>query len=39
MPGVQIYWDVTSTLNPGDYMVEIFDDSFRLGSFRTTFKK
>lgn len=30
--GVKIYWDVTATLNPGSYRVELFADNYRLTS-------
>ncbi len=39
MPGVQIYWTVNTTLNAGEYTVELFDDSFRLASKHFTFNK
>lgn len=29
---VTIYWDVNTTLTPGDYKVEVFADGYRLGS-------
>jgi len=28
--GLRIYWDVNTTLTPGDYTVELFADNFRL---------
>lgn len=37
--GVEIYWDVTSTLNPGSYTVELFCDNFRLASRQFEMKK
>ena len=37
--GVTIYWDVNTTLTPGDYIVELFADNFRLSSRRFTLKK
>lgn len=37
--GVEIYWDVTSTLNPGTYTVELFCDNFRLASRQFEMKK
>lgn len=37
--GVEIYWDVTSTLNPGPYTVELFCDNFRLASRQFEMKK
>lgn len=37
--GIQIYWDVDTTLNPGDYTVELFADNFRLISRHFTLKK
>lgn len=37
--GVEIYWDVTSTLNPGMYTVELFCDNFRLASCQFEMKK
>ena len=36
--GVKIYWDVNTTLNPGDYKVEIFADNYRLASRSFTMK-
>ena len=38
-PGVTIYWDVNTTLNPGDYTVELFTDGYRLISRRFTLTK
>ena len=32
IPGVAIYWDVNTTLNPGEYTVELFADTYRLAS-------
>lgn len=37
--GVTIYWDVNTTLNPGEYTVELFADNFRLASRKFTMKK
>lgn len=37
--GIKIYWDVNTTLNPGDYTVELFADNFRLTSRHFTLKK
>ncbi|MDE6483995.1 MAG: hypothetical protein K2L14_01180 [Duncaniella sp.] len=39
IPGVTIYWDVNTTLNPGDYTVELFTDGYRLVSRHFTLKK
>ncbi|MDE6248571.1 MAG: hypothetical protein K2M29_02540 [Paramuribaculum sp.] len=39
MSGVKIYWDVTTTLTPGDYTVELFADNYRLTSRHFQFKK
>ena len=39
IPGVTMYWDVKTTLNPGDYTVELFADNYRLTSRRFTLKK
>lgn len=36
---VDIYWDVNTTLIPGDYTVEIFCDGYRLASKHFTMKK
>lgn len=36
---VTIYYDVTTTLNPGQYRVELFADNYRLGSKTFTMKK
>ncbi len=36
---VSIYWDVNTTLTPGDYTVEIFCDGNRLASRHFTLKK
>lgn len=30
--GITIFWDVNTALNPGDYMVELFADNYRLAS-------
>lgn len=32
VPNVTIYWNVTSPLSEGEYRVEVFADSYRLGS-------
>ena len=37
--GITIYWDVNTTLNPGEYTVELFADNFRLTSRKFTLKK
>lgn len=37
--GLRIYWDVNTTLTPGDYTVELFADNFRLISRRFTLRK
>ncbi len=37
--GIHIYWDVNTTLTPGDYLVELFADNFRLASRRFTLRK
>lgn len=37
--GVTVYWDVNTTLTPGDYTVELFTDGYRLTSRRFTLKK
>lgn len=39
MAGIKIYWDVNTTLTPGDYTVELFADNFRLISRHFTLKK
>ena len=39
IPDVTIYWDVNTTLTPGDYTVELFADNFRLASRKFTLKK
>ncbi len=39
MTGVTIYWDVNTTLTPGDYTVELFADNFRIASNHFTLKK
>lgn len=36
---VTMYWNVTSTLTPGDYLVEVFCDGYRLASSRIGLKK
>lgn len=36
---VSIYWDVNTSLTPGDYTVEVFCDGSRVGSTRATLKK
>lgn len=38
MSGVTIYWDVNTTLTPGDYTVELFCDNYRLVSRKFTLK-
>lgn len=37
--GIPIYWDVTGTLTPGDYTVELFTDGYRLTTKNFTLKK
>lgn len=37
--GIHIYWDVNTTLTPGDYTVELFTDGYRLASRHFTLKK
>lgn len=37
--GITIYWDVNTALNPGEYLVELFTDGYRLTSRRYTMKK
>ena len=37
--GIQMYWDVNATLNPGEYTVELFADNYRLASKKFTMKK
>lgn len=37
--GLKIYWDVNTTLTPGDYTVELFTDGYRLTSRHFTLKK
>lgn len=37
--GIKIYWDVNTTLNPGDYTVELFADNYRLTSRHFTLSK
>lgn len=39
LSGITIYWDVNTTLTPGDYTVELFTDGYRLTSRRFTLKK
>lgn len=36
---VTVYWDVNTTLNPGDYTVEVFCDGYRLASRHFTMSK
>ena len=36
---VSVYWDVNTTLSPGDYTVEVFADGYRLASRHFTMKK
>ena len=36
---VSVYWDVNTTLTPGDYTVEVFSDGNRLASRHFTMKK
>lgn len=37
--GIHIYWDVNTTLTPGDYTVELFADNYRLTSRHFQLKK
>lgn len=37
--GITVYWDVNTTLTPGEYTVELFCDNYRLVSKRITLKK
>ncbi|MCM1354814.1 MAG: hypothetical protein NC212_00230 [Staphylococcus sp.] len=37
--GLKVYWDVNTTLTPGDYTVELFTDGYRLTSRHFTLKK
>ncbi len=37
--GIRIYWDVNTTLTPGNYTVELFTDGYRLTSRTFTLKK
>lgn len=39
IPNVAIYWDVNTTLSPGDYTVELFTDGYRLCSRQFLMKK
>lgn len=39
LPGVKIYWDVTTALTPGEYTVDLFTDNYRIASRRFTMKK
>lgn len=36
---VSVYWDVNTTLTPGEYTVEVFADGYRLASRKFTMKK
>lgn len=36
---IKIYWDVNVALSPGEYMVELFADNYRLTSKKFTLKK
>lgn len=36
---VSVFWNVNTTLTPGDYTVEVFADGYRLGSGRFNMKK
>ncbi|MBR6639971.1 MAG: hypothetical protein IKL35_06390 [Muribaculaceae bacterium] len=36
---IKIYWDVNTVLNPGEYLVELFAENYRLASRRFTLKK
>lgn len=35
---IKIYWDVNTVLNPGEYLVELFADDYRLASKKFTLK-
>lgn len=37
--GITMYWEVNTTLTPGDYTVELFADNYRLASRKFTMKK
>lgn len=37
--GIAMYWDVNAVLSPGEYLVELFADNYRLTSKRFTLKK
>lgn len=39
LSGITMYWDVNTTLTPGEYLVELFADNFRLTSRRFTLRK
>jgi len=39
LSGITIYWDVNTTLTPGEYTVELFADNYRLASRKFTMKK
>lgn len=39
IPDINIYWDVNTVLTPGEYMVELFADDYRLVSKKFTLKK
>ncbi|MDE6556032.1 MAG: hypothetical protein K2K55_03620 [Duncaniella sp.] len=39
VPGINIYWDVNTTLNPGAYTVELFVDGYRVFSRSFTMNK
>lgn len=36
---LSVYWDVNTTLTPGDYTVEVFSDGYRLAAKHFTMKK
>ena len=36
--GINIYWDINTVLNPGEYLVELFADNYRLTSKKFTLK-
>ncbi len=36
---IKIYWDVNTALSPGEYLVELFADNYRLSSKKFTLKK
>jgi hypothetical protein len=38
LSGITIYWDVNTALSPGEYLVELFADNYRLTSKKITLK-